>query len=337
MKIENLHSHTTTSDGKQTYFEALETAMEVGIEIMAFTDHDSTIPIDTFEQLKGYASKTKFISGIEISSRLPKELGSENHDKFHIVGLFVDPTNVELTSYCQKASNERLGRAKRVIDNLRHLGFNISFDEVISIFHGAALGYPHIVETLLSKKENIKILDKIREQMKIDSEHNPDIDLKYQKMMASGPKQYPYSLVISKNAYISGVYQSTSFQTDMDESVRLIRQAGGVAILAHYYTVSDKINLSLVETLINGGRLDGVETIFGLFSFVDRHPEHYAIELNAMSEIVSQTRCIKGGGADSHSRQDLIDYAKTTSLSENSVGMAESIIKERGTSNWSTY
>lgn len=336
MKVENLHSHTTTSDGKQTYFEALETAREVGIEIMAFTDHDSTIPINTFDQLQSSASKIRVISGIEISSKLPKELASESHDKFHIIGLFVNPTNTDLMGYCQNASDERIIRAVNVVNHLAELGFNISFDEIITSFHGAALGYPHIVEGLLSKPENVKMLDKMREKMRIDSMHKPDIALKYQEMMASGPKQYPYSLVISKNAYIPGVYQSTNFQMDMDESVKLIRQADGVAILAHYYTVADKISVDFVESLIKEGRLDGVETIFGLISFTNNQIGMFSNELKAMQHIVTLTGCLSGGGADSHCKQDLIDYANNLELNKDSIGMTETIIKKVGTLNWPT-
>ncbi|KKR68210.1 MAG: PHP domain protein [Microgenomates group bacterium GW2011_GWA2_40_6] len=335
MSIENLHSHTTSSDGKQTHDQVLATARQHGIGITAFTDHDTLMPISVVNRLRGEAV-TNWISGIEISSVLPPELGSKPHSKFHIVGLFVDPTHTELKQHCQNAAENKINRSQKIIVALRELGFDITFKEVLGKSSGTAIGYPHMVEALLEKDINRLRLESIRRKMKSATRHDLETRKKYQRMMKSGPKQYPYTLLFSSSAFIPGIYQKSGFQKGLDENVNLIRNAGGVAILAHYYSVSDTISPDLLDTLIKAGRLDGIETVFGLFAFVDGNPNLFRREQKVTSEIVARHNCLQSGGADSHRQQDIIDFARLKSFSDRTTNMAETIVRQRKSSNWSS-
>lgn len=335
MSIENLHSHTTSSDGKQTYDQVLETARQYGIGMTAFTDHDTLMPISVVNRLRGEAM-AGWISGIEISSILPSELGNKPHSKFHIVGLFVDPTHIELKQHCQNAAEDKTNRSQRIVAALRGLGFDITVSEVLNKSSGTAIGYPHIVEALLEKDPNKPKLESIRKKMENAAKHDLETRKKYQKMMESGPKQYPYTLLFSSSAFIPGIYQRSNFQKGLDENVNLIRNAGGVAILAHYYSVSDVISPNLLDTLIRDGRLDGIETVFGLFALVDGNPNLFQREQKVTSEIAARRDCLQSGGADSHHQQDIIDFVKLKSFSNRTTNMAETIIKRRKDSSWSS-
>src|SRR3972149_3776185 len=91
LKYQNLHTHTTVSDGLMLYLNTLKICEKCGVGTVAFTDHDSLPGKKTVSELKKYSGPVKWISGIEISSGLPVELGGKPTSKFHIIGLFVNP------------------------------------------------------------------------------------------------------------------------------------------------------------------------------------------------------------------------------------------------------
>src|SRR5438309_164072 len=101
--LESLHSHTTNSDGKLSYLEVLKLASENNIGSLAFTDHDSLPTIETLNLLRKENTEVKWSIGIEVSSGLPLELGRKTCSSFHILGLFIDPTNKELIDHCEKS------------------------------------------------------------------------------------------------------------------------------------------------------------------------------------------------------------------------------------------
>jgi len=63
--------------------------------------------------------------------------------------------------------------------------------------------------------------------------------------------------------YIPNVDVDYLYFSDMDTSVKLIRDAGGVAILAHFGTIKNKIDIDMLEKFLKEGRIDGVEVISG--------------------------------------------------------------------------
>jgi predicted metal-dependent phosphoesterase TrpH len=327
--IQNLHSHTKLSDGELSHFEILDVCRKVGISVVAFTDHDTVMSPASFKMLKNYKSDVKWISGIEISSGWPKELGVKATSAFHIVGLFVDPTNKDLQYYCKKAKAGRTERMQRMTKNLKSLGFTITDEDCLKASQGETPSRPNIVTALYYYDQNIRLIEELREKMKKEAMSNEDTRRKYNAMMEQGEHEYPYVLFLSEDSFIPGIYFDYLFFLDMDSTVKLIRNAGGVAILAHYFTVSNKIAPELLDKILLENRLDGVETVYGLMAYGTGTEIEKVIKETSKTadELTTKNNKLKSGGADAHKKQDFIDFANSGEYAEKTIGMAENIIK----------
>ena len=82
MKVYDLHTHSTTSDGVLEPSVLLARASAKGVDTLALTDHDSVDGI-TEARMAAAAEGIQLISGVEIS------VGWHGH-LFHIVGLDID-------------------------------------------------------------------------------------------------------------------------------------------------------------------------------------------------------------------------------------------------------
>ena len=88
-KKTDLHIHTYFSDGVFSPEKIVDTALDVGLEAIAITDHDTVGGIAEARE----AARTlgvNFIPGIEISTQLEEEI--------HVLGYFIDENNEQLQS-----------------------------------------------------------------------------------------------------------------------------------------------------------------------------------------------------------------------------------------------
>ena len=338
MGIQTLHSHTITSDGVLTHQEILDCAKENNISVVAFTDHDSLIDKKTFDLLK---KKDKiipnWISGIEISAGLPTELGGGPCGGVHMVGLFVDPFNQQLLDYCKNAQKGRRERMVKMVSNLRRLGFDIKEEDCLRASGGESVGKPHIVRALYEKPSNLLVVEKIRKDMEQASFKDEIIRKKYEAMMQR-ESQYPYVLFLSDDAFIKGIDVQYGYHIDFETSVKLIRDAGGLAILAHYSTAKSKISWDLLEKIIVEKRLDGIETVYAMTLFGTKDGEEWTNDSLKLEDIVKKYGTIASGGADAHTKQHFIDFGQRTDYNTKTIGMAEKMIAQSGVSTtWSSF
>ncbi|MBI2120004.1 MAG: PHP domain-containing protein [Parcubacteria group bacterium] len=325
-KPESLHTHTTLSDGKLSHREMFELAQSLGVSVVAFTDHDA-LPNDTalqyLESVRN--SPTKWIIGIEITSGLPKELSDASNGGLHIIGLFLDPKNTALLEHCKKAQRARVERMKRMVKNLTDLGFRITEDDCLRASGGDSVGRPQVVEALRSYPENEAVMQALAEEMRKDSEHDPELRLKYDRMMEVGERDFPYTLVLSDGAYRKA-YVETSYCPDLDEAVALIRGAGGIASIAHYFTVKNKMPLPFIEKLLREKRIDGMETVYGRKLFDGTRKEEITAEQNELRRYISLHGGLETGGADAHTEEDMRGFARETWFSERTAGFTQKIL-----------
>lgn len=325
MNYESLHNHTSISDGAESHLEVLATAEKYGFGTIAFTDHDILPNEEQLKELKAYKGPVKWLIGCEISSGLPKELGGGSTSMFHILGLFVDPLNVDLKEHSMLALKARKERMKSIVENLNNLGFAITAEDCLLVSRGESVGRPHIVEALIKHEKNITLIEKLRKDMKEASENNSVLRKKYDIMMKQvetrGVASYPYGIFLSDDAFIPGVYVDYTYTTDMDKSVDLIRNAGGVAILAHWRTIKNKISLEMVEQFLKEKRLDGVEVAGGF----DVDEKDNDIEL--LKKIAKNTGAIQTIGVDAHMSDDFEKFASAKEIAKQTVGMTQHLIK----------
>ena len=85
----DLHIHTYYSDGVFSPEKIVDTAMDVGLEVIALTDHDNVLSYKVatdYLKKEGKEDKLKIIQGVEINTLY------KNYE-IHILGYFMDTSN----------------------------------------------------------------------------------------------------------------------------------------------------------------------------------------------------------------------------------------------------
>ena len=179
----DFHVHSTASDGTCSPSELAVGASELGISVLALTDHDNCDGVAEFLswrqecrhpalsapqncqfpvplQKQGRRHSCRRIPGIELS--IEPGIG---FDKFHLLGLGIDPQNEGLKSFLRRILDGRNGRNERIIANFRRLGIEMTDPSVspieqsnnpndrtiFSYAHGEVLARPHFARWLMER------------------------------------------------------------------------------------------------------------------------------------------------------------------------------------------
>lgn len=143
MRID-LHTHSNRSDGTTSPSALVRHAREVGIDVLALTDHDTT---EGWEEAAAAASEEglTLVRGIEISCKLQ---GSA----VHLLAYLPDPTYEPLADELERILDGRNARLPATVAKLRALGIDIDEDDVRRIAGDAAgIGRPHVADALVEK------------------------------------------------------------------------------------------------------------------------------------------------------------------------------------------
>jgi predicted metal-dependent phosphoesterase TrpH len=320
---ESLHNHTTMSDGVLPALELLKVAEKNRIGVMALTDHDVVPKRAELEILRHYSGGVKWLVGVELSSWVPKSIGDSDKGAVHILGLFVDPTYGPLVEFCENAEVSRTMRMRTYVKHLNGIGLQVTEADVQRAATSNNIGKPHIVKAVLGNSQNMKVLDKMRESMRKDSEHDARLKISYDRMIAEGPRQYPYTLFMGSEAYYPAPKTDFGGLLDFDATVKLIRDAGGIAILAHWYLDKSKIPSAALETIIVGNGLDGLET-----EIINTMSDHasYGEDVTYLRELVRRHNLVEEVSSDGHSATDLAAFANDP-IATYSIGQTARMIK----------
>lgn len=209
----DLHIHTTYSDGAYSPFEIIDKAYKAGLSIISITDHDS---INGIKEAILYGKE----KGIEVIPGL--ELSTDIEDKeVHLLAYFIDIDNEELQKYLKFFREERLYRAKRIVQKLRNLGLSISIDDVLDRANNSAVGRPHIAYTLV----DLGLVNNYTEA--------------FEKYLGDNCPAYERKIHISPNS-----------------ALKLINDSGGLSFIAHPGYMKESILLNIIKAGV-----DGIEVI----------------------------------------------------------------------------
>jgi hypothetical protein len=213
----DLHLHTTHSDGSLPVREVLTRAQQAGVVGLAITDHDTVAGIPEALAL-GHELGMDVLPGIEISSR-------HGDAEVHILGYCFDWTQPELLSRLASLRASRHERNPQIVEKLRSLGMDISYEEVRELAGTESVGRPHIARVLMQKR-----------------------------YVASAKEAFDRYLANGKTAYVPRSLP------DPVTAVGWILSAGGVPVLAHPTWVRESRQglVDLCRTLKEQG-LKGVE------------------------------------------------------------------------------
>lgn len=132
----DLHMHTTSSDGVFSPRELVALAERSGVTIMAITDHDT---LDGAQSLRGEKTEIPVLTGTELSIRDMPHL--------HLLGYTVGDAGEMRRVLCQLAE-QRLHRARRMVQKLNEMGMRIDYDELCARC-GGTVGRMHIAREML--------------------------------------------------------------------------------------------------------------------------------------------------------------------------------------------
>lgn len=269
----DLHLHSTASDGSDTPSQLINQAIELKLDAISITDHDTIAGVKEFLSL-GELKKIIVIPGIEISIR--HEPNRQLID-VHIIGLNIDHTSTKLINTINDQIKGRLEQKKAICTRLREeLGYKISFEEVKSLAGSDVVGRPHIVEII--KRNNLK------------------------KVQGKSKSELFKMISIGGNAYVD-----RDIELNLEESIELINSVGGIPILAHpgIYNVLD--HKKFIEMFINAG-IRGIEVEY---TYAKNRPyvgteesiwaQNYYTDF--YKRIAKKYNLIKSGGSDYHGRK----------------------------------
>jgi 3',5'-nucleoside bisphosphate phosphatase len=137
----DLHTHTDMSDGTTTIEHNVRVAVELGLEGLGVTDHDTTEPFErAFAAAEG--TSLEIIPGVEFSAE-------QDGSSVHVLGYWVDPDNVPLQEEMARLRNERFRRAEQIVQKFHGLGIEVSFARVQELAGEAPIGRPHIARAVI--------------------------------------------------------------------------------------------------------------------------------------------------------------------------------------------
>jgi len=267
----DLHTHSNASDGTDSPAALIDKAIERGINVLALTDHDT---------VAGWNEAITALSSHSQSSNLKLVLGSEiscqdkDGTSIHMLGLLFDENYQPLIQELEKTRENRLTRMERIVARLNAAGIEITLDEVYAQKRGdATLGRPHLADALVAKG------------------HVANRDEAFSTFLHNGSKFY-----------------INHYSPSPEEAIRLIKEAGGVAVIAHPLASRSgrRVNPEIFADLIAAG-LDGIE--------ID-HRDHQELERTALLRIALENDLVVTGSSDYHGTGKLNQLAEFSTSPE---------------------
>ncbi|MEX0874249.1 MAG: PHP domain-containing protein [Actinomycetota bacterium] len=252
MLVIDLHCHTTASDGTLDPSELIPRARADGADVIAVTDHDTVDGIEASIR-SGNEMGVRVIPGIELSCY--------EHRSVHMLGYFIDPTSAPLLTELGKLKAERVTRAQRIVERLRDLGYELTFDEVRAQSAGEIFARPHIARAMVARG----YIDSVR-------------DAFTSELIGDG-----------------GLADVTKRSPTPVEGIELIRAAGGVPVIAHsavghHEGPERSVPIALIEELKEAG-LVGIEA---------DHPDHPRAIRDELTALAAKLDLVPTGGSDFH-------------------------------------
>lgn len=176
----------------------------------------------------------------------------------HVLGYCIDEESLTLAAKLGELKKAREIRNPQIASRLQSLGFDINYDEVVRVAGNDVVGRPHFARLMVEKGVVANIQDAFDRFLKKDAA-----------------------------AYIAKARLSPA------DSIALIHEAGGVAVLAHPYQLRlssyEQVD-ELVGELARLG-LDGIEAVYS---------GHSAAERASYAEIAGRHGLLVTGGSDYH-------------------------------------
>ena len=236
----DLHVHSRySSDADYLPRQLFEMACQSGLAGFAISDHDSLAAIEEGMQL-AHEFSLEFIPNIEISTY-------HRSRQFHLLAPLVDSQSEELRTALQALSKARWSQAKERVAKLQGLGFDITLEEVLQkTCHQVPMG-PAIAQVLLAKPESSQF---------------PSLHA-----YINGEKAARGAIAFYLDFFAEGKPAFTRMEGLRTlDALQLIKQAGGVPVLAHPGAPGYETDEDIMDTFVAHG-LEGLEVYSSYHTF----------------------------------------------------------------------
>lgn len=255
----DLHIHSTASDGTLSPEEIIKKAVSLT---------DSTrVPIvlaltdhDTLSGIPSFINAAQEYKG-RLKAIPSVEISTDYHGVcIHILGYNIDPEYLPLKQQLQRIRDSRDNRNALIIQKLNEHGCDISLEELKPEHPGDTIARPHIARELLKKG------------------YVTSVQEAFDKYLAEGRCCF-----------------ADLFMPSPIEAIRLIKESGGAAVLAHlmYYKKLNTAEKESLVFLLKDHGLDGIETYYSSYTPVEQaYVEGLSIQFGL----------VRTGGSDYHGK-----------------------------------
>lgn len=214
--------HTEFSDGVSSPEHLARVAAIQELDIIAITDHDK---VDGYERARAEGEKwgIAIIPGVEVST-----------DKYHILGLGINPNSKRLTDFLNHSNQEQRKVSAARIDVLKEQGIPISLEKLEKTFPHSRLGKMNLMMAIMQDEE-------------------------CRAYFADKGEKFGNALYKSYLKAGRGKEEIADKMTSItsDYAIREIHNAGGIAVIAHPFKEIGE-NMDELDNLRRQG-LDGLE------------------------------------------------------------------------------
>ncbi len=161
----DLHIHTYYSDGVFSPEKIVDTAVDVGLQAIAITDHDNVLAYDVAQKhIKDKGYNLKLIRGIEVNTLY------KNYE-VHILGYLMDVTDSDFQNMIKTQQAARIKQCKEILTLLnKKEGIKIKFDDVKKLVaEGGSIGRPHIAKAITNVGGTASVMDSYAKYIHEDS------------------------------------------------------------------------------------------------------------------------------------------------------------------------
>ncbi len=206
----------------------------------------------------------ELVLGSEISCQ------TEDGISVHMLGLLFDPGHQPLQDVLAQTRDNRYSRMTRIITRLNQNGFEITMEDVLQqLSDGATLGRPHLADALIAKG-----YAQSREE------------------------------IFEKWLHNNSPYYVAHYSPTPEVAIGLIKDAGGVAVIAHPMASlrGRTVSVDSFSSFVDAG-LDGIEIY---------HRDHNSEQRALLEAIAADLGVLKTGSSDYHGTGKINELAENT-------------------------
>ena len=227
----DLQSHSVHSDGSLAPRQVVNAAADAGVELLALSDHDTAAGVPEAAEAASEAG-----IGLVTATEITSIFGGQQD--VHVLGYLIDPLEPGLVQTLEHARTSRERRAEAMADALRELGFELDEDALAErAAQGKSIGRPHLAQAVVGVAAN---RPRLEEQQLLD----------------------PTAFLVAYLIEGKPAFRDREAPT-VEESIKLIHGAGGLAVWAHpFWDVKDPAEVLAAIDRFRAAGLDGVESFY---------------------------------------------------------------------------